>query len=408
MELPRAPSSVVEHVTFNHGVLGSIPRGPTSKSQNQCLSFSLAPAAILPWDRIRSHRRPSQFQRNSDRIRPPDDQAGIGGEIHQPASDGEHEFGAATRYPTQSSHSFVTIVAQYPRAMREQVMTGGACLKHARLPCGVVHRAPPSIAVAILGFRDERPIGVLLHWRTGRRLLSQLARSAAPCVLLHGRRSARHTLSRSSSHMNLDPDYSPRVLSRLVRRVHMFTGLFLAPWMVMYAISTMVMTHHESVKSLYGSERPALVKDRELDYSRSFSPNLRRDAIAQQVLNDLGMAGAHSVSAGKDGRAIVIQRQHAMAQQRLTFDPSKSTITIEREEFHTPTILERLHRRRGYDHPYAVDYMWGFMIDVAVAAMVFWSLSGIWLAWTLTATRLWGALSFVVGWGLFVAFAALI
>ena len=25
----RAPSSVVEHVTFNHGVLGSIPRGPT-------------------------------------------------------------------------------------------------------------------------------------------------------------------------------------------------------------------------------------------------------------------------------------------------------------------------------------------------------------------------------------------
>src|SRR6266436_1381325 len=26
----RAPSSVVEHVTFNHGVLGSIPRGPIS------------------------------------------------------------------------------------------------------------------------------------------------------------------------------------------------------------------------------------------------------------------------------------------------------------------------------------------------------------------------------------------
>ena len=27
----RAPSSVVEHVTFNHGVLGSIPRGPTNE-----------------------------------------------------------------------------------------------------------------------------------------------------------------------------------------------------------------------------------------------------------------------------------------------------------------------------------------------------------------------------------------
>jgi hypothetical protein len=208
--------------------------------------------------------------------------------------------------------------------------------------------------------------------------------------------------------MNLDPDYSPRVLSRLVRRVHMFAGLFLAPWMVMYALSTMVMTHHESVKSFYGSESPALVKERDMDYSRSFSPNLTRDAIAQQVLNDLGLEGAHSVSGGQDGRPIVIQRQHAMAQQRLTFDPSKRTITIEREEFRTSTILERLHRRRGYNQPYVLDYTWGCTVDVAVVAMVFWSLSGIWLAWTLKATRLWGALSFVVGLGLFVTFATLI
>ena len=39
-------------------------------------------------------------------------------------------------------------------------------------------------------------------------------------------------------------------ISRLVRRVHMFTGLFLAPWMLMYALSTLVMTHREYVLSL--------------------------------------------------------------------------------------------------------------------------------------------------------------
>jgi hypothetical protein len=48
-------------------------------------------------------------------------------------------------------------------------------------------------------------------------------------------------------------------ISRLVRRIHMFTGLFLAPWMLMYGLSTMVMTHHESVNSFYGSKSPALV-----------------------------------------------------------------------------------------------------------------------------------------------------
>jgi len=197
-------------------------------------------------------------------------------------------------------------------------------------------------------------------------------------------------------------------ISRLVRRIHMFTGLFLAPWMVMYALSTLVMAHHESVNSFYGSKSPAMVTERELDYSRSFPTNLTRDVIAQQILNDLGMDGAHSVSGGRDGRPLVIQRQHAMPQRRLTFDAVKSKITIEREEFRTPTVLERLHRRRGYNQPYALEDTWGFTVDVAVVTMAFWCLSGIWLAWEIKTTRAWGALSFVVGLGLFVVFAALI
>ena len=97
-----------------------------------------------------------------------------------------------------------------------------------------------------------------------------------------------------------------------------------------------------------------------------------------------------------------------MSHRRLTFDASVSKMTIEREEFRTPTVLERLHRRRGYNQPYALEDTWGFTVDVAVVAMAFWCLSGIWLAWEFKTTRVWGALSLVVGLGLFVVFAALI
>jgi len=102
------------------------------------------------------------------------------------------------------------------------------------------------------------------------------------------------------------------------------TRLFLAPWMLMYALSTLVLTHQEYVNSFYASKSPVMVKERELDYSRSFPTNVTRDAIAQQILNDLGMDGAHSVSGGRNGRTLVIQRQHALPQRRLTFDASKS------------------------------------------------------------------------------------
>jgi len=60
-------------------------------------------------------------------------------------------------------------------------------------------------------------------------------------------------------------------MSRVVRRVHMFTGLFLAPWMLMYALSTLVMAHREFVGSFYSSKNPAMITERELDYSRSFT-----------------------------------------------------------------------------------------------------------------------------------------
>ncbi|HWB06740.1 MAG TPA: PepSY-associated TM helix domain-containing protein [Verrucomicrobiales bacterium] len=197
-------------------------------------------------------------------------------------------------------------------------------------------------------------------------------------------------------------------ISRLVRRVHLFTGLFLAPWMMMYALSTLVMTHHESVRSFYSSEKPAMVTERELDYSRSFPAGAKNEDIAQEILRDLGMEGAHEVSGGKSGSPLVIDRMHALPHRRITFDASKNRITMEREEFRTPTLLDRLHRRRGYNHPYTLEDTWGFSVDVAVVTMVFWSLSGIWLAWEIKTTRLWGALSLVTGLGLFALFAVLI
>src|SRR5262245_26413095 len=94
-------------------------------------------------------------------------------------------------------------------------------------------------------------------------------------------------------------------LSRLVRRVHMFSALFLAPWMLMYALSTLVMTHREFVASFYPSKNPALLTERELDYSRTFPTNTTREEIAVQILRDLGMDGPHSVSGGRNGQPLV-------------------------------------------------------------------------------------------------------
>ena len=86
-----------------------------------------------------------------------------------------------------------------------------------------------------------------------------------------------------------------------------------------------------------------------------------------------------------------------MAPRRITWDSIGGKLVIERQEFRGPVLLERMHRRRGYQQPYAVEDTWAFSVDVAVVAMVFWSLSGLWLWWEIRPARRWGALSASVG-----------
>jgi len=198
-----------------------------------------------------------------------------------------------------------------------------------------------------------------------------------------------------------------RRVSLLIRRIHMFTGLFFAPWMLMYALSTLVMTHREYVASFYPTKNPAMATERELDYSRSFPTNTSREEIGQQILQDLGLDGTHSVSGGRDGKPLLITRQHARALQRIKFDPANGKVVIEREEFRGLNFLERMHRRRGYNQ-YSLESTWGFAVDAAVVGMVFWSLSGIWLWWEIRATRGYGMLSLLAGIALFAIFLILI
>src|SRR5262249_47366511 len=174
------------------------------------------------------------------------------------------------------------------------------------------------------------------------------------------------------------------------------------------ALSTLVMTHRDFVRSFYPSENPAMVTERELDYMRSFPATTTREEIARQILQDVGLGGTHWVSGGKNGQHLVVNRQHGLENRRITFDGATHKILIQREEFRVSSFLEKMHRRRGYDNPYTLEDTWGFTVDVAVVVMAFWSLSGIWLWWELRSTRFWGALALTTGLGLFGMFLILL
>lgn len=188
--------------------------------------------------------------------------------------------------------------------------------------------------------------------------------------------------------------------SLLVRRTHMYLALFLFPWMLMYALSTAVMNHRAFFLETYGPGPASYEKEREFVYHAVFPENADLRTMSQQILISAGLDGAHGASRRKDG-AIVISRNGLVTPRRLTYVPSTGTVLIERLQPRANALLERFHRRRGYATGYALDTAWAVSVDLVIAAMVLWVVSGLWMWWEMKLTRPIGALALATGVGLF-------
>jgi hypothetical protein len=177
----------------------------------------------------------------------------------------------------------------------------------------------------------------------------------------------------------------------------MYLALFLAPWMLGYALSTIVMNHR--------MPRPTnFIRESEQHYPNTFETGTPPRDIAQQILVDLKLDGAFAVQGPSPDGRITINRQGMLSPRRITFTPHDRRLVVERMELETSGFLNRFHRRRGYQQPYAADLAMAASVDAVIVAMVFWALSGLWMWWEMRATRLWGLACTVTGLGIFTLF----
>ena len=195
--------------------------------------------------------------------------------------------------------------------------------------------------------------------------------------------------------------------SLIVRRTHMYLALFLFPWLLMYALSTAAMNHRTMFASAAPGGAPQFERERQLVYDGVLPEGADLRLISRQILASVDLDGAHNVTRRTDG-AIVINRTDLLTPRRLTYTPADRALVIEKLPHRANVMLERFHRRRGYATGYALDTAWAVTVDLVIAAMVFWVLSGLWMWWEMKVTRPLGALAFAGGAGLFALFLATI
>ncbi|MBL9209605.1 MAG: PepSY-associated TM helix domain-containing protein [Opitutaceae bacterium] len=176
-------------------------------------------------------------------------------------------------------------------------------------------------------------------------------------------------------------------LNLLLRRTHLYLGMLLLPWTLMYAVSTALFNHGAA-----GHGQPAAAawttlweKDHALDLPAG-NDGLRE--TARQVLNEHGLQGPFGVQ--RQGQRLTINLQNFLAPQRLTYDAERKRLRAEQRSSSWTEVLVRLHNRTGYGQGGFLPAIWGFLIDLFCLGTLAWIGTGLFLWWKLPATRAWG------------------
>jgi hypothetical protein len=186
----------------------------------------------------------------------------------------------------------------------------------------------------------------------------------------------------------------------------MYAALFLIPWVLIYAISSLVMNHSAHFPGRSAKARFQLVSEQ--IYQGSVSNDASPEMVALQLLADLRMEGLHQARFDQDTGEFVIRRESPAGIHRITYDRSTQKLTVEKSDFEPREFLSKIHRRRGFDSEYLKDDLYGLVVDAFVIIMLVWIFSGIWMWWHLNRTRVFGWLSVSSGVLLFAFFLLMI
>jgi hypothetical protein len=198
---------------------------------------------------------------------------------------------------------------------------------------------------------------------------------------------------------------------RINRRTHLYLGLILFPWVLMYGVSSFVISHHESwFKS---SKQPVWEPLFERAYKRAIPDDaistteagrtiLR--AVAMEILKENNLEGAfYSQRPSPD--EVRINRNTFFDQTRLIYSIKDQTLRAERQRSSWDGVVQRMHTRNGYNHPLFLTKLWAFTVDLTCVTMIVWVASGIIMWWRLAKVRVWGAIALAGGAASFLLLA---
>jgi len=178
-------------------------------------------------------------------------------------------------------------------------------------------------------------------------------------------------------------------MNLIFRRTHLYLGMFLVPWIFVYAFSTFMLNHGPTFRAM----RPppdawTQLWEKELQAELPGSQEELR-AWAKKLIIAEGLPTA-MWGVNRNQERVLITIQRFVQPIRITYRFSDQKLFAEQRKGSLFEAMLRLHFRHGYGQGDPLQWTWGFIIDMVCAAFLIWIITGLYLWWKISHTRNWG------------------
>ena len=181
---------------------------------------------------------------------------------------------------------------------------------------------------------------------------------------------------------------------KINRRTHLYLGMFLLPWFLMYGVSSIVFAHHELLDQHFDGGISDWSRLYEREYHIEIPAGAPGRAVGAQILRDNGVQweGSWGTYSPRDGEFVVYMFDF-WSSQRLTYFSNEKRILAEKERFRWDHFLGGMHTRAEFDQDLLLADAWAVTVDFVMMAILLWIATGLIMFWGVRHARFWGFLA---------------
>jgi hypothetical protein len=183
------------------------------------------------------------------------------------------------------------------------------------------------------------------------------------------------------------------------RRTHLYLGLFLIPWVMMYGVSSIPFAHNQYFEELdKAKNQPLWTKTFDGPYDLGPIPEsgpLR--PLGEKVVRDFHMEDSSYGAYRQGPNQINIYVHTFWKSTQFKYFIDEKRITAEDRRFRFDHFLTGMHARGGFEDGRLFPILWAIVIDIVCLGFLAWVFSGLYMWWSLPGLRGWGWVAVIGG-----------